>query len=168
MSKTKFITTTALMIAVTVVLQLTTSNLPLGAAKQFVTGSCVNMCLIISAGLAGLWSGAAVGVVTPFIALALSLSQPFFTPFIAIGNALLVTLYSLLKEKKILSLIVPAAVKFVFLFVSINIMVRVMQLPEPSAAAMSFAFGWPQAVTALIGTTAAMLILPGIKKAILK
>ena len=59
--KTLFITRTAALLALLVVLQAITKS-----AGQIVTGSCVNAVLSLSALLCGFWSGLIVALVSPF------------------------------------------------------------------------------------------------------
>ena len=66
MKTTKWITTTAVMIVVLVVLQSVTK-----AGGQFVTGSCVNLVLAVATMIGGLWCGVVVALVSPFFAFLL-------------------------------------------------------------------------------------------------
>lgn len=70
--KTLWITETAVMIALLVALQWATK--PLG---QFVTGSCVNLVLGVSALVGGLWCGLTVALVSPFFAFLLGIGRRF-------------------------------------------------------------------------------------------
>ena len=82
--KTLWITETAVMIALLVALQWATK--PLG---QFVTGSCVNLVLGVSALVGGLWCGLTVALVSPFFAFLLGIGPAFLpiVPMVAVGNA---------------------------------------------------------------------------------
>lgn len=64
--KTLWITQTAALLALLIILQLATRS-----AGQLVTGSCVNAVLALAALIAGLSSSLTVAVLSPFLAFAL-------------------------------------------------------------------------------------------------
>ncbi len=172
MNKTKWITQTAVMIVVLVVLQSVTK-----AAGQFVTGSCVNLVLAVAAMIGGVWCGAAVAVVSPFFAYLLGIGTPFLqiVPAIAVGNLVFVCLLGLLLKKclaqKVLAygaVIVAAAAKFLTLWLLVCKWIAPMVVPEAKLAVISATFSWPQLVTALIGGAIAVTIIPLIQKGISK
>ena len=74
--KIRWITETAVMLALLVSLQAITK--PLG---QLVTGSCVNAVLAITVLAAGLYSGITVAVISPVLAYLLGIA-PKFLPFL--------------------------------------------------------------------------------------
>jgi hypothetical protein len=78
-----WITRTAIFIALLIVVQIATK--PLG---QLVTGSLVNLILIVSVITCGLSSGLTVAVISPVIATLVGIGPPFWvlTPFIILGN----------------------------------------------------------------------------------
>jgi len=55
--KLKYLTRTAMLLALTVIFQFIGRFIPLGPNSNFIVGPLVNACLIISAGLVGLFSG---------------------------------------------------------------------------------------------------------------
>ena len=80
--KVLWITETAVMLALLVVLQWLTK--PLG---QFVTGSCVNAVLAIAVLFCGMSSGITVALVSPVCAYLLGIAPQILTvPAIMIGN----------------------------------------------------------------------------------
>lgn len=161
----KWLTQTALLIACTVVVQSLSKLVPLGPYANFITGSLVNMCLLISTALVGLSSGAIVGIVTPFIALLTGTAIPIiFVPFVATGNFILVLSFHLLKKHFIMNVLVPAAVKTAFLYTAINLMLLVMQLAPEKASALLYLFSWPQLITAIIGGFIAIFIVNRISR----
>ncbi len=89
-SKIQWITRTAILIALLVVLQAATT--PLGTT--IVTGSVVNMLLIVSVMIGGLASGLTVAVISPVLAKLVGIG-PLWTliPFIILGNITLVSLW---------------------------------------------------------------------------
>ena len=62
-NKTRWITETAIMLALLVILQAVTKS-----AGQIVTGSCVNAVLAVTVLLGGVSSGLTVALVSPFVA----------------------------------------------------------------------------------------------------
>ena len=102
--KNMWITTTAMMIAVLIVLQWATGLIPLPTklAQQLLTGSCVNAVLAVSVLLGGLWCGVTVAVLAPAFAQLLGVGAQFvqLVPAIMIGNAVYVLLLSLLAARK--------------------------------------------------------------------
>ena len=176
--KIRWITETAIMLALLVTLQALTK--PLG---QLVTGSCVNTILAVSALVGGLGCGLTVAVISPILAFLLGIAPQILTvPAIMAGNAVFVLLLSLLADKNGKNLVkqgiawvVSAAAKFVTLYVIVvKIICGVMAssllasgtLKEPMLKALPATFSWPQLFTALIGGAIALLIVPILKKAL--
>jgi len=89
--KASVIVRIAVMAAVTLIVQWL-----VGLSKiQLLTGSFVNMCLLIAAMTTGIVGGICVGIVTPFIALGLGLNpNVLLVPFIAVSNAVYVDIRS--------------------------------------------------------------------------
>lgn len=79
--KVKWITRTALCTALVLLAQIVGKMLPAGAViagpfsiNQLVTGSLVNLVLILAAASVGLWSGVACGVVSSILAALLGMT----------------------------------------------------------------------------------------------
>lgn len=168
--KTLFITRTAAMLALLIVLQAATKNL-----GQFVTGSCVNAVLAAATLLGGFASGLIVAVVSPFLAFLLGIGPKLIevVPAIAIGNLALVLILWAIKGdgalNRVIKWIAASVGKFLVLYLLvIQLLCRVMTLPEKMIATFSTMFSWPQLVTALIGSGIVLLILPILQKAIRK
>ena len=178
--KIRWITETAIMLALLVTLQALTK--PLG---QLVTGSCVNTILAVSALVGGLGCGLTVAVISPILAFLLGIAPQILTvPAIMAGNAVFVLLLSVLADKSGKNLVkqgiawvVSAAAKFVTLYVIVvKIICGVMAssllaagtLKEPMLKALPATFSWPQLFTALIGGAVALLIVPTLRKALKK
>ena len=86
----RWITRTAVFIALLIVLQMATA--PLG--NILITGSIVNLLLIISVMTCGLASGLSVAVISPVMAKLLGIGPLWsLIPFIAAGNIVLVLLW---------------------------------------------------------------------------
>lgn len=167
-----WITRTAIFIALLIVSQAATA--PLG--NTIVTGSIVNLLLIVSVMTSGLASGLSVAVVSPIAAKFFGIGPAFWSliPFIAAGNAVLVLLWYLIGNRNeqrryvsyIIAMVTAAAAKFFVLYVGIaQIAVPVLlDLPEQQAKVISNMFSLPQMLTASIGGALAVLILPRLKK----
>jgi len=145
---TSWMAKTAILLGFTVAIQM--FGLP-----QPVTGPAVNAMLLLTAMTVDPWSGVLVGVSTPVIALyrgiLLAPLAPMI-PFIALGNAAFVLLYSLVRKRhKIVALAVASIAKFIILSMAVRFLVTV---PEPVAYAMQA----PQLLTALAGGAIALIV----------
>lgn len=166
----KFITRTAVLIALLVVVQFVTK--PLG---QLVTGSCVNFVLIAATLLSGSWSAVLVALVSPFLASLFGIGPVIHAliPLVALGNLVLVLIYTLIVSKKttlfawVAGIVVGAVVKYLVLYLTIvRLALPLLNLPEAQVKAMSAAFGITQLITALIGGVIAMIAVPLVQKAL--
>ena len=161
----RFITQTAILLALTITFQAIGRFIPLGPNSNFVVGPLVNACLIVATATTGLLSGTIIALISPFGAILTGATIPItFAPFIAVGNFLLVLFFFILKKIKIIGIFTGSITKFAFLYTAIVYYARLMKLPVKQAAAMTFAFGWPQLVTALIGGFIALILLKSLKK----
>jgi len=169
--KTKYITRTAILLALTVVFQMLGRYTKLGPNSNFVVGPLVNACLLIATSAAGLWGGTAVSVFSPFGAIITGAVVPIpFLPFIAAGNLLLVSAFyfstknnrfkPLLKDAgKYVGILLGAVLKFLFLYMSVTVFLRFYNVPPKLHEVMAFSFGWPQLVTAIIGGVIAVILI---------
>ena len=90
-----WITHSAMFIALLVILQALTA--PLG--NMFVTGSIVNMLLIISVKICGLSSGLTVAIISPIMAKVFGIGPLWsLIPFIALGNLSLTLIWHYLAD----------------------------------------------------------------------
>ena len=172
--KVLWITETAILLALLVAVQ----GLTAGFGNQFLTGSCVNLILAVTALLAGPWSGAVVAAVSPFLAFAFGIGPKFIQllPVVALGNLVFVLVLFALSGRKhtaqwsnALGWVLAAGAKFLTLYFAIvkllvPILVSGGVIPEKAAVVLTVQFSWPQLVTALIGGAIAMLIVPALKK----
>lgn len=171
--KVLWITETAVLIALLVVLQAATAPIP-KPFGQYVTGSCVNAVLGVAALYVGLSSGLVVALVSPFFAFLLGIGPQLIAivPAIAAGNAVLVVVLWLLARKQVLwqnalGVAAAACAKFLTLYLLVVMLIcNVMALPEPQVKTFSAMFSWPQLVTALIGGAAALVIAETLRKAL--
>ena len=167
MKKTLWMTQTAVLTALLVLLQTLTK-----AGGQFVTGSCVNAVLAIAVLFAGVWSGVTVAVISPFLAFLLGIGPQLLpiVPAIAVGNTVYVLLLHFLSGKQLwrqgACWLCAAVCKFLMLnLIVVQLLCRVLPLPEKQVTTFAAMFSWPQLVTALIGGGIALLIVPILRKA---
>ena len=178
--KIRWITETAVMLALLVTLQALTKGF-----GQLVTGSCVNAILAVAALVGGLSSGLTVALISPILAFLLGIAQQILTvPAIMVGNSLYVVLLWLLADKtgkklwkQIVALVAAAAAKFGALYLIVAKVICGLLAPsllesgalkQPMLKALPATFSWPQLFTALIGGGIVMLILPVLRKALKK
>ncbi len=172
-NKVLWITRTAALTALLIVMQAATASL----GNTLVTGSIVNLILIVSVMTCGVSTGITVGIISPVFAKIFGIG-PFWSliPFIIVGNIVLIILWHLIgncKTKKIklsyvIAMIVAAGAKFLVLYLGIvKLAIPVfLKLPEQKASVISNIFSIPQLITALIGGALALIILPVLKRAI--
>ena len=169
-NKVLWITRTAIMIALLIVLQAATA--PLG--NQFITGSIVNCILFVSVMMFGLPSGLAVSILSPFFASLFGIGPafPIIIPFIGMGNGALVLVWHLIAGSKdniihrATGIIAAAIAKFAVLYIGIVMFVAPLILELPPQAPIYLMFSFPQLITALIGGGIAFAIYAPLKKAI--
>ena len=170
--KIRWITETALLLALLIVLQSVTKSF-----GQFVTGSCVN------AVLTGLGSGITIAVISPVLAFLLGIApQAVTVPAIMVGNTVFVVLIRMIAGtdskilgKQIAAWIIAALAKFAVLYL---LVVKIIcglaaaplleagTLKEPMLKMLPAMFAWPQLVTALIGGAIALILVPVLRKAL--
>ena len=178
--KVRWITETAVMLALLVALQAFTK--PMG---QLVTGSCVNAVLAIAALVGGLGSGLTIALISPVLAFLLGIAPQILTvPAIMAGNTVYVMLLALLYDRtgtkpvrQSVAWLVAAAAKFATLYlIVVKVICGVLAeqllaagtLKPPMLQALPATFAWPQLFTALIGGAVALLIVPILRKALRK
>lgn len=169
--KTLWITETAVLTALLVALQFATKSL-----GQYVTGSCVNVVLAISALVAGLWSGITVAVLSPFFAFLLGVGPQLLpiVPAIAVGNVVFVLiLYWSAGRGKYTALqgvttwLAAASAKSVTLYLLVvQFLCNVLTLNEVQIATFTSMFSINQQITALLGGGLALLVAPILRKAL--
>lgn len=155
----QFITRTAILLALTMIFQSF-------RAPQLVTGTLVNGMLLISAGYVGMWSGVIIGLFTPVLAFLFGIMKfPPMIPFIMIGNALYVLVFSGMRNKPI-GMVLGSLVKFLWLSASVYYMLPLFGVKAPAALVEMFTF--PQLATAVMGGILALLVLSLLKKSLLE
>ena len=178
--KLRFITETAIMLALLVTLQALTKGF-----GQLVTGSCVNAVLAVSALIGGLGCGITVALLSPVLAYLLGIAPVIVTvPVIMAGNTVYVLLLWLMTCRigkqlwmQVLAWLVAAAAKFSLLYLLVAKVVCGVLAPgllsagimkQPMLKALPVTFSWPQLFTALIGGGIALLMVPVLRKALHK
>lgn len=171
----RYLTQTALLLAVLIVLQAATKGF-----GQLVTGSSVNAVLAIAALLVGLGSGLMIALISPVLAFLLGIApQAVTVPAIMAGNAVYVlVLWALVKGsplRRIGGLVLASAAKFAVLYLLVARLICGLlsaplleggMLKEPMLKLLPAMFSWPQLLTALIGGSIALLLVPALKKAL--
>lgn len=178
--KIRWITETAVMLALLVALQALTK--PMG---QLVTGSFVNAVLAVTALVAGLYSGITVALISPVLAYLLGIAPQILTvPAIMVGNCVFVVFLYLLAgpdskkiARQIIAWIAAAAAKFAALYAIVvwlicdvlaDKLLAAGTLKPPMLKMLPATFGITQLFTALIGGAVALLIVPVLRKALRK
>lgn len=176
--KIRWITETAVLLALLVVLQAVTKSF-----GQFVTGSCVNAVLAVAVLLAGMGSGVTIALVSPVLAYLLGIAPQLVTvPAIMVGNTVFVILLRLITGgqskplgRQVAAWLVAAIAKFAVLYILVvKIICGIASAPllasgtlkEPMLKMLPTMFAWPQLVTALTGGAVALAIVPVLKKAL--
>lgn len=166
------LTKTAISLALLVLAQLIGSLL---GANQFVTGSLVNLILIVAAANAGLYGGISVAVLSPVLAVLIGVGPKFIqlVPVIMVGNIVIVicmyfTYRLALKSDSVswvllpTGIIISALAKFLTLFLLVRLVKGVLlpNMPPVLVAMLSF----PQLVTALFGGFLSIAVVLALKK----
>jgi len=160
-----------MVLLVTIALVITTLGMP-----QAITGVLVNALLILTVGYVGVKEATLVGMVTPLgAALRGVLPLPLWVmiPFIAMSNAVLVSVYDALRAKnEPLALAAAAVCKFALLYAVVTLLTAfplsvgtangaaLVSLPGALAQMMR----WPQLATALGGGLLAGVVRLGASK----
>ena len=169
----KWIARTGVLVALLVALQTVAALL--SGRNQFITGSIVNMVLVVSVMSNGIATGLSVAAVSPIVATLLGIGPTWvLVPFIIAGNLILVLLWHVIGNRKtvnkyvakIAALIVAAVSKFLVIYFFI-IRIAIPYIPGvPNQAAVLFSY--PQLITASIGGALAIGILTTLYDALKK
>ncbi len=144
----------------------------------YLIGTLVNLCLILAAGLIGLWSGLAISVAAPLVALAQGYAKLPLLPYLIIGNAVLVIIYSLWaipgfrKSGRMrfgpwaVSGVLAAVVKFLIIAAGMALMLSSQKgAPYLTMLTAGAIQQIQQLVTAVLAMVVSYLVLPKVKKA---
>ena len=189
--KIRWITETAVLLALLICLQWVGSFVPNQLVKQLITGTMVNCVLAVAALYAGYGSAVTIALISPVCAFVLGIAPNFITVLpIMVGNVCYVVLLRLIVGsgkpfwKQPVGLAAAAAVKFSVLYVLVvKIICGVaadallgkkigdIVLLGPAMLApdkLPLMFYWPQLVTAICGGILALCITPILRKALHK
>lgn len=186
--KIRWITETAVMLALLVCLQWVGSFVPNQMTKQLLTGTMVNCVLAVTALMVGLSSGITVALISPVCAFLLGIAPNFITVLpIMIGNSFYVALLYFIIGKtrrfgwqQPVALVSAAVVKFGVLYLLVVKVIcgvaagsllgkklgETVLLAPPMLKMLPTMFAWPQLITALIGGAVALAIAPVLRKAL--
>ena len=175
--KIKWITRTALCTALVLLAQMIGKLLPAGAViagpfslNQLITGSLVNLVLILAAASAGVWSGVTCGVISSILAALLGMTPvPFIVPAIALGNAVIAAAAWFLFTRfngtgiRAAGVVLGAAAKCAVLWLTVPALLGILpDIPPKQVQMLSVMFSWPQFVTAMIAGMLALLVYPAL------
>jgi len=149
------LTKAAVLLAIAVVFQL----LKMG---QYITGTGINAVLITAVGVCGLPWAAAIGFMTPALAVLLGVQPPptiVLVPFIIAGNVVYVSIFRALRKfNDYVAVAAAALVKFLLLYTAANVIIT--KLPAP----IKLAFSFPQLITSTAGGVLALIILKSVNR----
>jgi len=170
-SNVLFITQTAVLLAILMVVQLMFRSI-----GQLAIGSIVNLILLTATLAIGRRSGLFIGLISPFLAYLLGVGPALIqiVIFVATANSLLVSVAGLLAKKSItdtslkgmaksaVALAFASVCKTAFLWIGgVKIAMPLMSgLSEGQVAMLTASFTWMQLVTALIGSGLAIVVVP--------
>ena len=179
--KLRWITETALMLAVLIALQALTKGF-----GQLVTGSCVNAVLAITVLVAGISSGLTVAAISPVMAFFLGIAPNIVTVLpIMLGNALYVSALWLLAGKRTkplwlqsVGVLTAAFLKFGALYLLVVKVIcgiasgsllgqkigQTVVLAPPMLEKLPAMFTWPQLITALLGGAVAIPVASALRR----
>lgn len=145
--------------------------------NQFITGSLVNMILILVVFKVGIIPAISTGVVSSFMAMILQIGPifPQLVVFIALANIIFVTLIYIINKSKIflnenfaliLALATSSVMKFLFLKLTIPFALELINnISDVQVKTLTIMFSWPQLITAITGSILALLLKKYLKKA---
>jgi hypothetical protein len=186
--KIRWITETAVMLALLVCLQWVGSFVPDQMTKQLITGTMVNCVLAVTVLMVGFSSGITVALISPVCAFAFGIAPNFITVLpIMVGNSCYVALLYFIigKTRKFgwqqpVALAGAAVAKFGVLYFWVVKVIcgmasgallgkkigDIVVLAPPMLKMLPTMFAWPQLVTALAGGIIALSIVPVLRKAL--
>ena len=136
---------------------------PLLRLPQLLAGTIVNATLFAAVVLVGPRAAVSIGILPSLFAiLSGQLPAPLapLVPLIMVGNALLVVVFQVLRERSWWWGVGAAAVvKFAWLYGAASILATGL-LPATAVPVALMVLGWPQLVTALAGGVLAYAVLP--------
>lgn len=161
MNQTGQLTRTALLVALTLVLQGIRLVLPVPPqVSLFFIGSLVNACLVVAALRLKGNGWIAIAIITPIFAwLEGMLPFPLFIPLVAIGNLVYIIILRLFKSSsRSLGNILAVIVKTIVLFGGFTLLFMCINVPPKVSKMILFAMSWPQLITGTVGIVIGRLV----------
>ncbi|SET19466.1 ECF transporter S component [[Clostridium] polysaccharolyticum] len=163
-----WITRTSLCAALLIIAQIASVSF----GSTLLTGTIVNLVLIVSVMVYGLSTGLTVAFISPVLAKIFGIGPMWILiPFIMSGNLVIILVWHFVCRKwkggfgYIQACVGGAAAKFLVMYLGI-VKVAIpllLRLPKSKAMALSAVFFLPQLITALAGGLFAVIIVPVIK-----
>jgi len=172
---TKFITRTAIILALTIVFQNLRFLIGSTPASTIIIGSLVNLCIIVATGLVGITSGIIISVISPLVALSQGhLPHPLFVPVTMAGNMVIAIIYYYISKRNLagnvsgyVGVIVGALAKWgVMYYVGVVWVLNLIigdALKPKAVELISLNFNIPQFITATIGGVLGVVIIGMLK-----
>ena len=167
---TKQIATTSVMLAVCIASQFFKNM------NVYITGTIINVCLMLTTLITGIFCGIILSVITPVTSFLITGNPlisaiPLIIFMIMIGNILLVVVVELFKNifkfKIYIPMIIASIVKAIFMGTTISAILIPNFIPEkmiPRMAIFQWIFSGVQLITALIATVIATIIWTLLRK----
>lgn len=153
----------SMLLALMVLLQALRLFVPVSPLfSMFGVGSAINACLLLSVEYSTLEGTILLSVLMPVVAyIQGALLLPVMILPIALVNLLYAMTYSLLKsEKKFVTIIVPASVRFITSFVCSFIIFQLVEFSNsPIISVMRLSMSWPQFITGILGGILTAIIM---------
>lgn len=161
MKKYTILTRTALLLALTLVIQSLRFIIPIPVfLSTFVIGSLVNACLLVAVETVGIRSALLIAIIAPVIAYFQQLLPlPIFIIPVALGNAIYTGVFSIGKRwNSWLRIGVAASSKTVFMYATFSWLLTLIAIPVKLATGLMLVMSWPQLVTGVVGGILANII----------
>ena len=161
MDNVRFMTRTALLLAVTVACQMLRPLITLpGLGSTLIIGSLVNASLAVSSVVVGIWGGIIISVAAPIIAfMQQHIAFIWLIPIVATGNWFCNSVWFMVPQKQMDRDRAFIGIENIGSLPVGEGGYRYGSSAAPAAAVMSMTFSWPQLVTAAIGGFLASLVL---------
>lgn len=169
---------TAILLALIVVIEY----LMVGPQYILIKGSIVNLVLVMGTLLVGLPAGMFISIFTPVLALVTGhLALPVLIPLVTVGNLVLVVIWWMVMRgvqlqqvwwRYGLVIVMSSVLKFAVLYLAVKsyvlpVVLSAQVAKQPQLAKVLLAqFGMPQLITAVIGGSLAVIILPRLRQAL--
>jgi len=157
-TRLRFITYTAMMLALTIVVQNLRLLIGSNWYSTVIIGTLINFILLFSSEKVGVWGSVIIAVIAPIIATFQGHISPIhLAPVVVIGNLIFPLVYWYLKKiNSWLAVGIGAIAKSAFLFFAVKMVIDTLIIPNANNAnvmslATSAQYTWPQLLTACLG-----------------